>query len=299
MSRTTLAHLALFAVALIYGANFAIAKVVMDGDYIAPRGFILMRVVTATSLFWLVALGRRRQRPEKKDLARLALCGFLGVAANQTLFFTGLDRTTPIHAALIMVLTPVLVLLLAALLERRNIRWHRGLGVVLAGCGAFLLISGGQGSAIGQGDVLGDILVGLNATAYALYLILVRPLMTKYPPMQVLRWVFLFGLGFVALIGVPEALAARWSDFTVPVTLSFLYVLIFTTYFTYTFNAFALRQVPPVVVSAYIYLQPVIAAVIGILLGMDQVTMIQLVAAALIFPGVWLVSRERFPRFSR
>ena len=289
------AHLALFAVAVIYGANYSIAKVVLAGDYIGPLGFILARVLTATALFWMTGLWRPTPAIPRKDMGRLVLCGLFGVASNQLLFFSGLDRTTPIHASLIMVLTPVLVLLLSALIERRGIRKERAFGVVLAGIGAIILILQGRHQGLSDGDVLGDLMVAGNATSYALYLILVRPLMAKYQPNLVLKWVFLFGTFFVMFFGWPQALEARWEDFTPLIILCFVYVLIFTTFFAYGLNAFALQRVAPVTVSAYIYLQPLIAAFIALLIGQETLTMPKILSAVLIFMGVYLVSIERKP----
>lgn len=290
MNRETAAHLALLAVALIYGANYTIAKVVMDDRYIGPLGFILTRVLAATALFWLFGRGGPAEAPRGADLRRLILCGFLGVAVNQMCFFTGLDRTTPIHAAMIMVLTPMLVLLLGALLQRRRLDLRVAFGVVLAGAGAAWLI--GQGGGMGGGDVWGDILVAVNAISYALYLVMVRSLMHRYPAMWVLKWVFLFGACFVVFFGWEEVWAARWADFDWTITLSFAYVLVFTTFLAYGLNAYALRRVAPVTVSAYIYLQPVIAAAIAIGLGRDHLDGPTLASSALIFAGVWLSGRE-------
>ncbi len=288
-----LAHLALFAVAVIYGANYSIAKVVMDGEYIGPLGFILVRVLTATALFWMTGLGRPTPAIPRQDMIRLLFCGLFGVASNQMLFFSGLDRTTPIHASLIMVLTPVLVLLLSALIERRGIRRERAFGVLVAGTGAAFLILQSRQTGLADGDVLGDLMVAGNATSYALYLILVRPLMAKYSPNLVLKWVFLFGSFFVMFFGWPQASAARWHDFTPMIIVCFIYVLVFTTFFAYGLNAFALQRVAPVTVSAYIYLQPLIAALIALMMGQETLTLPKILAAVLIFSGVFMVSRER------
>jgi len=290
---TWLAHLALLAVAIIYGANYSIAKVVMSGEYIGPLGFILMRVLAATALFWLSGIWRPSPDIPRADLGRMMICGLFGVASNQLLFFSGLDRTTPIHASLIMVLTPVLVLLLSALIEKRGIRLDRSLGVLIAGAGATILILQASHTGLNDGDVLGDLMVAGNATSYALYLILVRPLMAKYPPNLVLKWVFLFGMLFVMLFGWPQAINARWHDFTPLIVVCFIYVLVFTTFFAYGFNAYALQHVPPVTVSAYIYLQPLIAAMIALFMGQEAITSEKVLAALLIFSGVFLVSRQR------
>jgi drug/metabolite transporter (DMT)-like permease len=292
MNRAMWPHLALFSVALIYGANYVIAKVVLDDQYIGPLGFILMRVLMATALFWTVGLRRTSPTPEPKDLFRLALCGVLGVAANQMFFFSGLALTSPIHASLIMVLTPLLVYVLGALIEWRPLHIRSGLGITLAGAGAVWLILRDQDAATGSGHPLGDLFVAINATAYALYLILVRPLMQTYPPIVVMKWVFLFGTFVVVLFGWEQALTARWTDFTLPVALSFAYVLLFTTFVAYGLNAYALQHVASVTVSAYIYLQPVIASVLALFLGTDVLDINKIGAAMAIFTGVWLVTNQ-------
>lgn len=282
------AHLALFGVALIYGANYSIAKVVLDDRYIGPSGFILMRVITATALFWIVFRHTGSPRISRRDMGWLALCGLLGVSVNQLLFFGGLERTSPIHASLIMVLTPMLVLLLSVILEGRPFQARLTGGLVMAGAGSVWLVWPGEGAAAGSGDPLGDVMVAGNAVSYAAYLILVRPLMQRYPPMEVLKWVFLFGAMPVLFAGWQEVGAARWADFTLPVALSFGYVLLFTTFFTYLLNAVALRHVAAVTVSAYIYLQPVIATVVALGMGKDRLTISTLASGMMIIAGVWL-----------
>ena len=206
-------------------------------------------------------------------------------------FFSGLARTTPIHAALIMVLTPMIVLLLGALITWRKLKPLSILGLLLASAGAAWLI-GRNGTGLGDGNMIGDLMVAMNATSYALYLILVRTLMQRYSPMWVLRWVFLFGMFFVVFFGWQEVLEARWADFTWPVTLSFIYVLVFTTFLAYGLNAFALKKVAAITVSAYIYLQPVFAALIALIIGNDRLDINTLIAGVLIFGGVWLVSKQ-------
>jgi len=293
MARPVLhAHLALLGVALIYGANYSIAKVVLDDAYIGPRGFILMRVLTATGLFWLLFRRSGPAAPPRADLWRLVLCGFLGVSLNQLLFFDGLARTSPIHASLIMVLTPLMVLLIGAVAARRWPGPRVSAGVLLAGGGAVWLMMPRGAYGLGTGDLTGDLMVAGNATSYALYLVLVQPLMMRYPPMWVLKWVFLFGTFFVLFAGWDQMLTARWTDFTLPVALSFGYVLLFTTFFTYLLNAFALQHVAAVTVSAYIYLQPVIAAAVALGMGKDRLTVSTLAAGLTIVGGVWLASRR-------
>lgn len=293
LSEGTKAHLALFGANLIYGINYSVAKLVMP-DYVAPNGFILLRVSGAVLLFWLVAsLVRNHELPEKKDLLRLAVCALFGVAGNQLLFFQGLNLTSPINAAIIMTVNPILVLVIASIVLKERIRWVKIIGIALGLSGALLLILFNTNVAPGYeaGNWMGDVLVFLNATAYALYLVLVKPIMGKYSPLTVIKTVFAFGLIYVLPFGWEDVSEVNWSSFTPEVSMAVAFVVIGTTFFAYLFNIYALKRVNASTVSIYIYSQPVLAALVAILWGKDGLDLLKISAAALIFTGVYLVSK--------
>ncbi len=293
MPKTIKAHIALFLVALIYGGNYSIAKVVLDDGYIGPLGFILMRVATGVFLFTVLHRFWIREKVERKDWWRLALCGLFGVAINQMFFFMGLKLTQPIHASLLMTTTPILVLVISSLLLGERITFRKIAGVVLGATGAVLLLTQGKQIGWNSTGLLGDLMVLVNATSYGLYLVLVRNLMRRYNPITVVKWVFSFGLLYVFPFGLGELRAVEWETFLPHIWLAVGYVLLFTTFFTYLFNAFALTVVSPSVVSFYIYLQPLLAAVIALAMGQDELDWLKGAAAALIFTGVYLVSYNK------
>ncbi|MCB9048270.1 MAG: DMT family transporter [Lewinellaceae bacterium] len=296
MDKTAKAHIALFLVALIYGANYTIAKEVMGGGYLAPLPFILLRVSSAVVLFWLFHRALVREKVARADLGRLALCGLFGVALNQMFFFSGLHWTTPINASLIMTTTPILVLVVSALILGEGITWRKIGGIVLGASGAILLIAYGAKLSFGGQRILGDLLVFFNASFYGIYLVLVKKLMTKYHPITVVKWAFTFGLIFVIPFGGPGLLDVRWASFTPGIWLAVLYVLACTTFLAYLFNAYALSIVNPSVVSIYIYLQPLLATLIAVAFSRDHLTPVKALAALLIFTGVYLVSGAGRPR---
>ena len=285
------AHIALFVVALIYGLNYTIAKDVMP-HYLMPRGFILVRAFGAVLLFWLTALLWRRESIAIKDHGRLFICGLFGVAGNQLTFFEGLNITTPINAAVMMTINPVLVLLLSALVLKESLRPARIFGIVLGLSGAVMLITraGAEVDIFSSDKSLGNLLVFINASSYAFYLILVKPLMRKFAPITVIRWVFTYGLLLVLPFGFGQMTEAEWLAFPPDVLARIAFVVLGTTYLAYLLNVYALKTVSSTTVSFYIYLQPLIAAVVAILLGKDHLTLVLVLAAALIFTGVYLVS---------
>jgi hypothetical protein len=108
MSKRTWALIAAMMVSIIYGVSFTIAKDVMP-TYVKPYGFILLRVVGATFLFWAVSFFGPKEKIQLQDFPRIIAAAFFGVALNMLTFFKGLSFTSPISAAVIMVTTPIIV----------------------------------------------------------------------------------------------------------------------------------------------------------------------------------------------
>lgn len=285
------AHLALLGANIFYGAGFTVAKQVMP-ELIKPLGFIFIRVSVVMVLFWLSFAGgsKFRAKIEKKDWPILVLGGLFGVALNQGLFFLGLNLTFPIHASLIMMSTPLLITIISLIVLREGITWDKALGLVLGIGGATLLMSAGQEITITGSSALGDFLVFLNAASYAVYLVLIKPLMLRYRPIIVIRWVFLFGFLFVLPFGLPQFLEIPWQRFEAVDYLSVAFIVICVTFFTYLWNIYALRFLSPSTAGAYIYLQPIFAAIISVVVTGEDLTFIKIIATVLIFSGVFLVN---------
>ena len=259
---------------------------------IEPLGFIFIRVSVVTCLFWLsVAGGSGFRAPiEKKDWKVLVLGGIFGVALNQMLFFAGLNLTFPIHASLIMMSTPLLITFISMFLLKDRVSWDKALGLALGIGGAVLLMSAGKTITMTGSSTLGDLLVFANAASYAVYLVIIKPLMQRYRPIIVIRWVFLFGFLFVLPFGLPQFLRIDWSLFRPADYAAVGFIVICVTFFTYLWNIFALRHLSPATAGAYIYLQPIFAAVISILFIGEEVTLVKILATVLVFSGVYLVN---------
>ena len=289
MINNILPHLALFLVNLIYALNYSIAKDVMP-DYIGPSGFILLRVIGGSLLFFLTYIFFIKENVELKDIVRLLFCGLFGVAINQLFFFEGLNLTTPINAAIIMTVSPILVIIFSAIIIKEKITIRKLLGIFLGIIGAATLILKSGSISLDNTFFVGNILIFINATSYSIYLVLVKTLMTKYNPITVMFYVFSFGLIFVLPFGLNELLEVNTQSFSKIIYLKVAFVVICTTFLAYLFNAFALKMLNPSVVSTYIYLQPVLASVVAIFLKSDSLDFIKILSALFIFSAVYLVS---------
>jgi drug/metabolite transporter (DMT)-like permease len=283
------AHAALLGANLIYGANYSLAKEVMP-QYIGPSGMIVMRVLGAILLFGLF-WSFKPEIPKKEDLLRFLLCAMTGVAVNQIMFFEGLNLTTPIQASIILTANPILVLISAAIIAKERITWAKSIGILLGLIGAAILILRRDNTAVGNNVMLGNFFIFVNAASYSIYLVLVRKLMRTYRVITVMFWVFLPGLFLVLPFGWQEFSHVEWFSLPTNALLILGFIIVGTTFLAYLLNAYALVTVSASVVSAYVYLQPFLAAAIAIALSQDRLDLHMIVSALLVFAGVYLVSK--------
>ena len=293
LNKKIIAHIALFSANLIYALNYTFAKDVMSEDHIGPSGFILLRVIGAIFLFGACYFFFIKERVHKKDIFSFAICGLFGIAINQLLFFQGLHLSTPINAAIMMTSTPILVILISALLGKEQITFQKILGVTLGCFGAVVLILSGGDFSASTDYTKGNLFVLINAASYGIYLILVQPLMRKYHPITVMAMVFFFGIFYVLPFGYEELISVEWNSFSTKIIWEVVFVVVCTTFFAYFFNSSALKYLDASAVSIYIYLQPVLASLIAISLQSDQINETKILSCILIFFGVYLVSKQK------
>jgi len=296
-NNTIKAHLALLGANVIYGMNYLIAKGIMPNK-IGPSAFILLRVIGAGILFWIIK-SFIKEKIEKKDFLLLILCGLLGVATNQLLFFHGLSLTSPIDASIIITAIPVMVLIFSALILKEKITKNKLLGIAIGAIGAILLVGYGNTSG-GTSSMLGNLFIFSNACSYALYLVLVKPMMKKYSAITVISWVFLFGLMFVFPIGVKDALTTNYEAFTIQTYLVITFVIVCTTFLAYLFNIYSLKYVSPSVTGSYVYLQPAVSfimvSIYAFVLGHEEyaqdINLVKIISCLLVASGVYLISMK-------
>ncbi len=291
MSKKSFAFLAAFLVQVFYGVTYTFANDVIDRNYIQPYGFILLRIMGATVLFWLVGLFMPKEKIASKDYLTFIVAAFFGVTLNMLTFFKGLSYTTPINASVIMVVVPIVVLLLSSFLLKEKVTNIKILGIITGLVGAIVLTVYGKSSQENDNILLGNFLVFINAISYSIYIIIVKKLTDKYHPFTFIKWLFLFGLIMVFPFGFSELQAVNWTSFNNYTYFSVAFVIVAATFGTYILNPLALRQLKASTVSTFLYLQPVIATIFAVSMGSDSFNTVKLIAAVLIFIGVYLVSK--------
>ena len=285
------AHLSVFAANVIYGANYAIAKDLML-KYIPPFGFIILRVAFSTILFWILDAMMQNKPAARKDLLVFLKFAVFGVAVNQLLFFKGLNLTQPINASLMMTANGIQVLLIAAIVLKTKVSAQKITGIILGITGAATIILYGKTFSIHSDTFLGDLIIFFNSLSWAYYLVIAKPMLVKYHPATVMKWMFLFGNFMVIPFGYEQLSHVQWSAIPIEGYWGIVFVVFGATFLAYLFNIYGLQHLDSSVVSSYIYMQPALAALFSILFGQGKPQWIHLVATVLIFAGVYLVSRK-------
>ncbi len=286
------ALVAAFMVQVIYGLTFTFANDVIDDGHIKPFGFILLRIIGAATLFWLLSLFTPSEKIDRKDYLKFFIASIFGIALNMLTFFKGLEFTTPIHASVIMTVVPIVVLVLSAFFLKERITSLKFIGILLGFSGAVVLSIYGKSTQEGDNILLGNFLVFINAVSYSIYLILIKKLTEKYHPFTFIKWLFLFGLIMVIPFGYGELTEVVWASFPPYIVFSVAFVILGATFATYLLNPLALRHLKASTVSTFLYIQPVIAVVFAIIMGSDTINSVKLIAASLIFVGVYLVTKK-------
>ena len=295
MNKRTLAIFAAIAATIIYGLNHTIAKGVMP-NFVAPYGFIMLRVIGAAILFWGVSIFGPKERIERKDYLRMLLCAILGMGLNMLSFFKGLELSTPINSAVLITLTPIIVLLLSAVLIKEKISRGKILGIFIGLLGALgLLLLGAEIRQDAPNIPLGNTLIIMNAIFYGAYLIVVKTLIDKYHPFTFMKWLFTLGILICLPFGYDELTVINWAEMPFEALWKVLFVVVGTTFLTYLFNIFALTQLKASTLSAFVYVQPLLGILFAVAMGKDNLTMIKILAAALVLLGVYLASRRPKP----
>jgi len=292
MNARVLALLAATAASTIYGINHTIAKGLMP-NVIGPYGFILVRVTGAAFVFWCISFFFPSEKISRRDWPRILVCALFGMVLNMNMFFKGLELSTPINSSVVITLTPVILLVLGAIFLKERITWLKSTGIAIGLVGALILILFGIKTQENAPNIpLGNVLFIVNATSYAFYLILVKPLVAKYSSITLMKIFFLLAVFMNIPIGLPQFMEVAWLDLGFTEIWKLAFVVIGTSVLTYLFNIYALKQLSPSTIGVFMYLQPLVAVGYAIFVGADSLSTVRIVAAFLIFTGVFLSTQK-------
>ncbi len=288
LSPKTKGVILILAANILFSLNMPVSRE-LTPQWIDPFGLSFLRISFAfLSFFILSIILKSRERFSFKEHLLLIACGILGTTTNQLSFLSGLAKTSPVDASLIITVTPIITMIFAALIIKEPITFKKISGVLIGMGGATLILYVSyNGMFIQSGTFEGNSIVLISCFVYALYLVLIRPLMMKYSPVEVMKWTFFYGT--VASLPFTINYVRLYHGISATQYLELGYALLFGTFGAYMLVAFSLKLLRPTTVSMFNYVQPLLASLVAILIGQDTLNWTKPVSAILIFIGVYLV----------
>ena len=294
-NQIAIGHLACAAAYVIFGINVVVCRDIATDGGIAPIVLFSMRALVAGALFWLASLFTKREKVPWKDLLRLAGAGFLGLFMPQLTFLHAIAHTTPVDLSVMSTTTPIFTMFVAAIFLKEPITWKKALGVALSFGGILWLILqstfGGNGAS--ETEPIGIAFCFANYIVFALYLGTCRKLIARYSVVTSMKWMFLVSFIISIPFTVPHLPSTDFMAVPSYVWCEIGFMIIFSTFIAYYLIPVGQKRIRPTLVSMYGYLQPIIAIAVAIWTGMDRLTFTKILAAMLVFTGVWVVNQSR------
>lgn len=291
-SPTTRAHLITLGAFLCFGLMSPLCKWAMAGGLINGISMAAFRLCGAALLFWVASLAIPQQKVERGDWKHLILMSLCGMGINQFCYVTGVQYTSPTNACVITTSSPVFTFALSAIFLHAAVSARKIIGLALAATGALVLILGSQLQGGLSGNPLGDSLCLLSQLAASCYFVFFSGVIKKYHPIILMRWLFSISAILTLPIWMHEICTLPWQELGTAEICGSLYVVLFGSFVSYLLMIVGQRHLEASTVAAYNYTQPVIAATVGILLGLDVLTWQKVVAVLFIAAGVWAIARK-------
>lgn len=286
-------HLASFGAYAIFGLNIIFCKDIANEGALSPIVLFTFRALCAGILFWLLGLFTPKEKVPPMDLLRMCGAAMLGLVIPQMTFLTAITMTAPIDLSVVQSMTPIMTMFVAAIFLKEPITWKKAGGVALSFAGVMWLIF--QSTHVGavQTRPLGIILTITNALSFALYLGICRPIISRYSVITLMKWMFLFSFIVSLPFSASDIVALDYGTVPAKVWWEVAYLIVFATFVAYFLIPVGQQRIRPTLVSMYGYLQPLIAAIVGVAVGMDRLTATKVLAAVCVFAGVAIVNRSR------
>ncbi len=293
INETTKGHIVILLTNIIFGINTPFAKDALN--VVGPNILSTFRFAGCAVLFWLASFVFKTPKTTKKDIFLLCVASLFGIVFNLFAFILGLSNTTPTNASIIVSMTPIFTMIMAAIFLKEPLTFKKIIGVVCGLSGALILIltKSVTSGVIVKNNSLGIALCLISGISYALYLTLFRDLIRRNHPINIMKWMFLASTIVVLPITWSDISSFDYSILTTKTCLEMCYVVLMATFLNYLFIPIAQTRLRPTTLSMYNYIQPVVTTIISIIILMDVLTIYKIIAAILIFSGVYIVTTSK------
>lgn len=286
-------HLAMLVAVTCWAANIVAIKEALFG--FSPTALALVRATAAAIVFGILFLILRRRselRLKRAQWLRFVLIAFVGITVNQLLVINGVAHTNVTHAALIIAVEPVMVLVLSVMMRMEVLTALKFVGMTISFSGVVLLTYG-KPVAGSHASWLGDVILVVEVVVFAYYTILMKGVVDQHNVVTLNT--IIFGLGALMMIpfGAHAVWHVQWSQIPMRSVLGLAFMTFFSCVLGYLLFAYALTGLTASRVAAFNYLEPVIATTLGIWMLHDKVSVWGIIGGGLILLGVYFTERER------
>ena len=293
-NKILLGHLACFIAYAIFGINIIVCKDLTSGNLISPIAIFTLRSLGAGSLFWLLSVFSPKEKVAARDLPKIFLAAFLGYFVTQLTFLVAIPEITPMHCSIISSLSPIYTMFIAAVVLKEPISFKKAGGVLLSLWGIlFLIFSRSNAGGGAESSIYGIVLMLVNGLAFSLYLGAFRPVISRYSVITLMKWIFLFSTIMSLPLSVKELANLQWNTIPQAQLWELAFLIICATCITYFLIPIGQKLIRPTLVSMYSYIQPIIATAISIIAGMEILSWQKILAASMVFAGVFIVSQSK------
>ena len=287
-------HIACFTAYAIFGVNIIVCKDLTSGHLISPITIFTLRSLGAGLMFWILSLFFPSEKVEKKDYLKILAAAFLGYFVTQLTFLVAIPDVTPMHCSIISAMSPIYTMFIAAIVLKEPLSWQKAIGVAVSLCGIlFLILNNTGGSGASESSLSGLLLMFLNSISFSLYLGIFKPVIQKYSVLTFMKWIFLFSAIMSLPMSFREICSLSWIRIPAIQMWELGFLIVFATFISYFLIPLGQKAIRPTLVSMYSYIQPIIATIISIIIGMDILTWQKILASAMVFAGVFIVSGSK------
>lgn len=282
-------HLMLLGAAVLWGCNAPMIKN-LQGLGVPALVVADMRAVGAAVAFWVMSLFvGGGERVSLSMLGRLCVAGILCIVLNQVLFTVGVNYTSPIDATVISTMLPIVTMIFAAIILKESITGMKVVGIAVGAAGALTLVFGGGGSSVG-GGLVGDALCFTAQVSCALYMVIFSNTIHRYSVVTLMKWLFLFSAIIVTMVTWPSVVAVDYASLPLKAWGEMLFIVFGGTFVSYIFFTGGQKLLRPTVVSMYNYVQPIVATVLSVAMGVGTFGVGKVISMAMVFVGVYIVT---------
>lgn len=291
MNKNIQGHIFALSANILWGLMAPIGKSALAE--FSPLSVTTFRMVGAAACFWLLSLFCKREQVDHRDMLKIFFASLFALVFNQGVFIFGLSLTSPIDASIVTTTLPIVTMIVAAVYLKEPVTNKKVLGIFVGAMGALILILSSQSAAGGGSSIWGDLLCLTAQISFSIYLTVFKGLSQRYSPITLNKWMFVYASMCYIPFSYHDVAAIDWNGISTAAWLQVGYVVVGGSFLAYICIMTAQRLLRPTVVSMYNYMQPIVASIVTIIIGLGTFNLEKGIAIALVFLGVYIVTQSK------